>query len=92
LRAGTDWPQQLLGWRRQARQHGECEAVENRPGPAFTPVAVEASRPQPDAPISPASGGARIVEIVRGAVPVRARQGIDAVTLARVLRAVRAAT
>jgi transposase len=83
-------PQQLFGWHRQARQLGEREAVENRP--AFTPVAVERSRAQPDAPISPTSGGAHIVEIVRGAVTVRVRQCIDAVTLARVLRAVRATT
>jgi len=82
-------PQQLFGWRRQARQRTEREAGENVP--AFTPVVVEPCRAQPDTSIAPAvPGGPHMIEIVLGAATVRVPPGIDAVTLAMVLRAVRA--
>lgn len=84
-------PQQLFGWRRQVRQRADRETGES--GPAFTPVVVEPYRAHPDAPIAPAGPGrSRVVEIVIGAATVRVPPGIDAVMLARVLRALRAAT
>ena len=83
-------PQQLFGWRRAARQQTEGDAGENRAG--FTPVIVEAPRSHADGPIAPAwPGGSAKIEIVIGAATVRVPPGIDAVTLATVLRAVRAA-
>jgi transposase len=83
-------PQQLFGWRRAARQQTEGDAGENRAG--FTPVVVEAPRSHADGPIAPAwPGGSAKIEIVIGAATVRVPPGIDAVTLATVLRAVRAA-
>ena len=83
-------PQQLFGWRREARQQTEGDAGENRAG--FTPVVVEAPRSHADGPIAPAwPGGSAKIEIVIGAATVRVPPGIDAVTLATVLRAVRAA-
>ena len=82
-------PQQLFGWRREARQQTEGDAGEN--GAGFTPVVVEASRSHADGPIAAAwSGGSAKIEIVIGAATVRVPPGIDAVTLATVLRAVRA--
>jgi transposase len=84
-------PQQLFGWRREARQRAESEAGEI--SRAFTPVIVEASRRHLDAPIAAARpSGSPMVEIVIGAATVRIPPGIDAVTLTTVLRAVRAAT
>lgn len=84
-------PQQLFGWRREARQRAESEAGEI--SRAFTPVIVEASRRHLDAPIVAARpDGSPMVEIVIGAATVRIPPGIDAVTLTTVLRAVRAAT
>lgn len=83
-------PQQLFGWRRAARQQTEGDAGEN--GAGFTPVIVEAPRSHADGPIAPAwPGGSAKIEIVIGAATVRVPPGIDAVTLATVLRAVRAA-
>jgi transposase len=80
-------PQQLFGWRREARQQTEGDA-----GAGFTPVIVEAPRSHADGPIAPAwPGGSAKIEIVIGAATVRVPPGIDAVTLATVLRAVRAA-
>ena len=73
-------PQQLFGWRRAARQQAEGDAGEN------------ALRSHADGPIAPAwPGGSAKIEIVIGAATVRVPPGIDAVTLATVLRAVRAA-
>ena len=82
-------PQQLFGWRRAARQQTEGDAGEN--GAGFAPVIVEAPRSHADGPIAPAwPGGSAKIEIVIGAATVRVPAGIDAVTLATVLRAVRA--
>lgn len=88
-------PQQLFGWRREARQRAESETDET--GPVFTPVIVKASRPHSDAPMALAGPRAvpssrPMVEVVIGAATVRVPTGIDAETLATVLRAVRAAT
>jgi transposase len=83
-------PQQLFGWRRDARSQSENGA--GRGGMAFTPVTVEAA-PCADVPISPARpGGSPSIEIVIGAATVRIAPGIDAATLQTVLRAVLAAS
>jgi transposase len=82
-------PQQLFGWRRASRQHAEREVGEN--GAGFTPVVVEASRSHSDVLATALSGGSPKIEIVIGAATVRVPRGIDAVTLATVLRAVKAA-
>jgi transposase len=83
-------PQQLFGWRREARQRTKREAGEN--GLAFAPVIVAPSRSRPDGSVGPARpGGPPMIEIVIGAATVRIPPGIDAVTLTTVLHAVRAA-
>jgi transposase len=88
-------PQQLFGWRRQARRHAVREAEKS--GPAFAPVIVEECRPAKDAPIAPArtsgsTNGSPMIEIVIGAATVRVAPGIDAASLQTVLRAVMAVT
>jgi transposase len=80
-------PQQLFGWRRQARRHALGKAKTN--GPSFAPVVIEELRPAKDAPIAPAdSRGSHVIEIVIGAATVRVAPGIDAGSLQAVLRAV----
>jgi transposase len=63
-------PQQLFGWRRDARSQSENGA--GRGGMAFTPVTVEAA-PCADVPISPARPGGSLREppsgVNRGAAP-----------------------
>lgn len=84
-------PQQLFGWRRAAQRRAEHGADES--GSAFAPVIVASGGMCPDVPIAPAcSGVSPVIEIVIGAATVRVPAGIDAGTLARVLRAVKAAT
>jgi transposase len=84
-------PQQLFGWRRAARRRAQAGASES--GAAFAAVIVEAAGPCSHVPTAPArSGRSAVIEIVIGAATVRVLPGADAVTLAMVLRAVRAAT
>jgi transposase len=88
-------PQQLFGWRREARRrarrpasNGEGTARE----PAFAPVVVEKALQRSEAPIgSDPISGSGVIEIVIGAAMVRVAPGTDAATLTAVLRAVRAA-
>ncbi len=75
-------PQQLFGWRRQAK--GKSEKI----GPAFAPVIVEGRCPAERTPVAQAMPG--VIEIVIGAATVRVVPGIDAASLQAVLRAVRA--
>jgi transposase len=85
-------PQQLFGWRRQARQHALHSAEKS--GSAFASVVVEECRPAKDArPILPAVPVvSHTIEIVIGAFTVRVAPGVDVVSLQAVLRAVMAAT
>jgi transposase len=89
-------PQQLFGWRREARQRAERRARDDWgdvSGGAFAPVIVGGSPPSLGAPITPSPiGGAAMIEIVIGAATVRVSVGIDAATLTTVLRAMKAAT
>jgi transposase len=73
-------PQQLFAWRRNARRPARDDAGH----PAFTPVIVDAG--------AVCSDRVPLIEIVIGAVTIRVAPGIDAATLAGVLRAVKVAT
>jgi transposase len=84
-------PQQLFGWRRDARGRRSDDGGVGT-GLAFAPVIVEAARPCADAPLAPACpSGSAVIEIVIGAATVRVPPGTDAATLRAVLRAVKAA-
>ena len=90
-------PQQLFGWRRDARRRAVArrwaDDGASQSGSAFAPVIVEAARPCGDAPLAPGCpGGSSVIEIVIGAATVRVPPGSDAATLQSVLRAVKAAT
>ena len=62
-------------------------------GPVFAPVIVEAAQDSAETTLSPArASGPPVIEIVIGAASVRVSRGIDAATLATVLRAVKVAT
>jgi transposase len=82
-------PQQLFAWRRAAR--GRAEDRSGARGSAFAPVIVDAGPPCGRA-LQARSDGSPVIEIVIGAATVRILPGIDASTLAMVLRAVKAAT
>ena len=89
-------PQQLFGWRREARRRARRRAS-NDEGTvremAFAPVVVEKALQRSEAPIGPGpSGGATAIEILIGAATIRVTAGTDAATLTTVLRAVKAAT
>ena len=89
-------PQQLFGWRREARRRARRQARDDKGdmnGAAFAPVIVESVLPSPEDAIAPdRGGGAAIIEIVIGAATVRVSPGIDVATLTTALRAVKAAT
>jgi transposase len=88
-------PQQLFGWRREARRRARRQARDDKRdmnGAGFAPVIVESVLPNLDEAIAPdRGGGAAIIEIVIGAAMVRVSPGIDVATLTTVLRAVKAA-
>ena len=88
-------PQQLFGWRRDARRRARRQARDDKgdvSGTAFAPVIVESVLPSSEAPVAPhRGGGATMIEIVIGAVTVRVSPGIDVATLTTALRAVKAA-
>lgn len=89
-------PQQLFGWRREARRRARRQARDDKGdmnGAAFAPVIVESVLPNLDVVIAPdRGGGPAIIEIVIGAATVRVSPGIDVATLTTALRAVKAAT
>ena len=89
-------PQQLFGWRREARRRARRQAANDEGtarGTTFAPVVVEEALRRSETPIGPnPSGGTTAIEIVIGAATVRVAPGIDAATLTAVLRAVKAAT
>ena len=85
-------PQQLFGWRRATRRQVDC-APPDDVGPVFAPVIVEAAQDSSKTTLAPVrASGSPVIEIVIGAASVRVSRGIDAATLATVLRAVKAAT
>jgi transposase len=87
-------PQQLFGWRRDAqRAVARRRAGEQARRPVLAPVIVDAAQPSTQVPVAPAQlSGSLAIEIVIGSATIRIAPGIDAGTLAMVLRAVRAAT
>ena len=89
-------PQQLFGWRREARRRARQRARDNK-GEAseavFAPVIIASALPSLEAPVAPNQGsGTAAIEIVLGAATVRVAPGIDAATLTTVLRVVKATT
>jgi transposase len=82
-------PQQLFGWRRDAQRAVRRRVIERASSPVFAPAA----QPSTQLPIAPAQlSGSLAIEIVIGGATIRIVPGIDAGTLAMVLRAVKAAT
>ena len=79
-------PQQLFGWRREARQRAVAGAGEQ--GLAFASVMVEA----PPSRRGAAGPDVAAIEIIIGATRVRVPPGSDLTTLQTVLRAVKAAS
>ena len=85
-------PQQLFGWRRATRRPVDS-APPDDVGPVFAPVIVEAAQDSSKTTLAPVrASGSPVIEIVIGAASGRVSRGIDAATLATVLRAVKAAT
>jgi transposase len=89
-------PQQLFGWRRQARQ--PQEAVSGEDAPLFVPAVLEASLP---AQTVRRRGRGRtrqrdrtdgVIEVEIDGVTVRVGRGAEAKTVAAVLRALKAGT
>jgi transposase len=85
-------PQQLFGWRRDARRAvARGRAGERASSPAFASVIVDAAQPCTQLPVASGQFGGRLaIEIVIGSATIRIPPGTDAGTLATVLRAVKA--
>jgi transposase len=91
-------PQQLFGWRRQARE--PFEATGDKEAPVFVPAVVESTAAE--APRLPVRGNRNrerarrtdgisgIIEVEIDGVTVRVGRGAEAKTVAAVLRALRA--
>jgi transposase len=88
-------PQQLFGWRRQARQPVVTSA--DTQVPQFVPAVIEAELPEATlrrrsrSPMRQADRSCGIIEIELDGVTVRVGRGADAKTVATVLRALKAA-
>jgi transposase len=88
-------PQQLFGWRRQARQP-VVTSTDTR-APQFVPAVIEAElaeatvRRRSRSPMRQADRSCGIIEIELDGVTVRVGRGADAKTVATVLRALKAA-
>jgi transposase len=87
-------PQQLFGWRRQARQ--PASASTETSGPLFVPALVEATLPERavrrrgrNRPLDE-DRVAGIIEVEIGSVTVRVGRGADASTVMAVIRALKA--
>ena len=88
-------PQQLFGWRRDARRAVTQRGAGDRTvgsSPAFASVIVEAAQPRTQVPIATVQlSGSPMIEIVIGSAIIRIPPGTDAASLATVLCAVKAA-
>ena len=87
-------PQQLYGWRREARE-GLLASLPEAAGPrvpAFVPIVAEAVSPTTPVDATPAVAAASVppIEVELAGAVVRVRAGADAGLLVAVLRAVRA--
>jgi transposase len=87
-------PQQLFGWRRDARRAvARRRAGERASSAAFAPVIVDAAQGCREVAVAPTQHTeSPAIEIVIGSATIRIAPGTDAGTLAIVLRAVKAAT
>lgn len=83
-------PQQVFGWRRQARVEVPASSAELTPGPLppFVPLLAEAAPVEKVAVTAPSSPSAAI-EIKLAGAAVRVMSGVDGELLTAVLRAVR---
>ena len=85
-------PQQLFGWRREARNGlggGDADGLPRPGSTAFAPIIVAATADQPEGAAGIAAGGGQIEIAIAGAL-IRLRGRFDARTLVAVLQAVRA--
>jgi transposase len=85
-------PQQLFGWRRQARQSALSD-IDKKAGPVFVPAVVNAPVPVPRSRIcgtKQARRGDGDIEVTIDGVTVRVGRGADAKTIAAVIRALKA--
>jgi transposase len=84
-------PQQLFSWRRQARQ--PVTAIVEAP-PLFVPAVVETDPGKPRRKVRRKKrlepGAAAIIEVAIGGVAVKIGRGVDAKTIAAVIRALKA--
>jgi transposase len=85
-------PQQLFGWRRDARRAVARRRVSERASSsAFAPVIVDAAQRGTEVAVGSAGlSGPLVIEVVIGSAMIRIPPGTDAGTLATVLRVVRA--
>ena len=88
-------PQQLFGWRRQARQPVVVTSADTQ-APQFVPAVIEAELPETRvrrrsrSPMRQADHFCGIIAIELAGVTVRVGRGADAKTVATVLRALKA--
>lgn len=95
-------PQQLFGWRRQAREAASAEAGAGAPmfvpavvEPAPAPVAAAATpeiKPDRKHRACKAEGNGGLIEVEFGGITIRVGRGADAETVAAVIAALKAAT
>ena len=84
-------PQQLFGWRRDARRRSSQSGAATEM--SFAPVLVETAGPHAGVAAEPPCAVATAtIEIAFGSAVVRVGPGTDVATLTKVLRAVKAAT
>src|SRR5271165_4830510 len=84
-------PQQLFTWRNEFRRRGAAR-LQYGGAPAFTPVMIAHDRSagaSAETPVAPPMSTGGLIEIVLGGATVRLHGGVDAKTLAAVLRAVK---
>ena len=81
-------PQQLFGWRREAR-NGLADGSPRPVSTAFAPIVVAAAADRPET-VANISAGAGQIEIAIAGALIRLRGGCDVRSLAAVLQAVRA--
>lgn len=86
-------PQQVFGWRRQARRSLVMNSEEEAPAPSFVPALVETSAPvsgdrvgKPPGRLGRSSG---MIELELDGVTVRVGRGAEAKTITAVIRALK---
>jgi transposase len=85
-------PQQLFGWRRQARQSASSD-IDKKAEPVFVPAVVNAAVPAPTSRsrgTKQARRGDGEIEVMIDGVTVRVGRGADAKTIVAVIRALKA--